>query len=245
MIRLPTDRAPTHPGEILLEEFLIPTGISQQQLANAIRVPYQRVNEIVNGRRGITASTALRLAKFLGTSQELWLNLQAQWDLYHAQRSEQRTLDLITPLIYSRAGSQVTGSTALKEDAPTWETSQEKSADAEFSVTGWNNGAFSPSGSGYGVKLACADRDRHFNRDWQAVTLELPQDNGYVLVTVNANKDSFWGPHCRELIDRRIGRWLIESGLAPWPEGHPPKLRMRALGGGRFRVIGAVKSSED
>ena len=68
MVRVPTHRTPTHPGEMLVEEFLNPLGISQRELADAIVVPYQRVNEIVNGRRGVTPSTALRLAQFLGTS---------------------------------------------------------------------------------------------------------------------------------------------------------------------------------
>ena len=63
MIRIPSHRAPTHPGEMLLEEFLKPMGITQRDLANAINVPYQRINEIINGKRGITPSTALRLAK--------------------------------------------------------------------------------------------------------------------------------------------------------------------------------------
>ncbi|MEO7841575.1 MAG: HigA family addiction module antitoxin, partial [Anaerolineales bacterium] len=63
MVRVPTNRIPTHPGEMLLEEFLTPMGISQKDLADNIEVPYQRINEIVNGRRGITPSTALRLAK--------------------------------------------------------------------------------------------------------------------------------------------------------------------------------------
>ena len=76
MIRIPSHRSPTHPGEMLLEEFLIPLGITQRELADAIHVPYQRVNEIVNGRRGITPGTALRLAKFFGTSPDFWLNLQ-------------------------------------------------------------------------------------------------------------------------------------------------------------------------
>ncbi|MEO0887936.1 MAG: HigA family addiction module antitoxin, partial [Cyanobacteria bacterium J06648_10] len=61
MIRMPTHRSPTHPGEMLLEEFLIPMSITQRTLADAIQVPYQRIDEIVNGRRGITPSTALRL----------------------------------------------------------------------------------------------------------------------------------------------------------------------------------------
>jgi addiction module HigA family antidote len=98
MIRVPTHREPTHPGEMLLEEFLKPMDISQRDLANGIRVPYQRVNELVNGRRGITPATALRLAKFFGNSPEFWMNLQLRWDLYHAQRSEAKTLKSIRPV---------------------------------------------------------------------------------------------------------------------------------------------------
>ena len=85
MVRVPTDREPTHPGEMLLKEFLEPMDLTQQQLADAIRVPYQRVNEIVNGRRGVTPSTALRLSKFFGTSTGFWMNLQAHYDLEVAQ----------------------------------------------------------------------------------------------------------------------------------------------------------------
>jgi addiction module HigA family antidote len=97
MVRVPTHRAPTHPGEMLLEEFLIPMGLTQRELADAIHVPYQRVNEIVNEHRGITPSTALRLARFFGTSPDLWLNLQLRWDLYHAQQSEMSSLEAIRP----------------------------------------------------------------------------------------------------------------------------------------------------
>ncbi len=92
MIRIPTDRPPTHPGEMLLEEFLVPLGITQRDLADAIKVSYQRINEIVNGRRGITPATALRLAKFFGMSPDFWMNMQLRWDLYHAQISERDTL---------------------------------------------------------------------------------------------------------------------------------------------------------
>ena len=95
MVRIPTHRAPTHPGEMLLEEFLNPMGLTQRELAEGIRVPYQRVNELVNGRRGITPATALRLAKFLGTTPDLWMNLQLRWDLFHAQETEARDLDRI------------------------------------------------------------------------------------------------------------------------------------------------------
>ncbi|MEL7068979.1 MAG: HigA family addiction module antitoxin [Cyanobacteria bacterium J06581_3] len=82
MIRMPTHRSPTHPGEMLLEEFLIPMNITQRTLADAIQVPYQRIDEIVNGRRGITPSTALRLAKYFGLSADFWMNIQLRWDLY-------------------------------------------------------------------------------------------------------------------------------------------------------------------
>ena len=98
MNRIPTHRPPTHPGEMLLEEFLAPMGLSQRKLADAIHVPYQRVNEIVNQRRGITPSTALRLAKFFGMTADFWMNLQLRWDLYHAQQAEMRELETIQPL---------------------------------------------------------------------------------------------------------------------------------------------------
>jgi addiction module HigA family antidote len=73
---------------MLLEEFLIPMGLTQQELAKAIHVPYQRINELVNGRRGMTPSTALRLAKFVSVSADFWMSLQLRWDLYHAQRKD-------------------------------------------------------------------------------------------------------------------------------------------------------------
>jgi len=97
MIRISTHRAPTHPGEMLLEEFLIPMGITQRNLADAINVPYQRVNEIINGRRGITPSTALRLGKVFGVSADFWMNIQLRWDLYFAKKSELNALNSIKP----------------------------------------------------------------------------------------------------------------------------------------------------
>ena len=97
MVRIPTDREPTHPGEMLLKEFLLPADMTQHTLAGAIRVPYQRVNEVVRGRRGVTPSTALRLSKFFGTSPGFWMNLQLRWDLYHAQRAEADQLENIKP----------------------------------------------------------------------------------------------------------------------------------------------------
>ncbi|GAB4527890.1 MAG: HigA family addiction module antitoxin [Anaerolineales bacterium] len=97
MVRVPTSRPPTHPGEMLLEEFLNPMGITQKQLADSILVPYQRINEIINGRRGITPSTALRLAKFFNMSADFWMNLQLRWDLYFAQQDENNVLESIQP----------------------------------------------------------------------------------------------------------------------------------------------------
>ena len=76
MVRIPSHREPTHPGEILREEFLLPLRMTQRDLASAIRVPYQRVNEVVRGRRGVTPSTALRLSKFFGTTPGFWVSLQ-------------------------------------------------------------------------------------------------------------------------------------------------------------------------
>ena len=73
--------APIHPGEILLEEFLVPLGISQYRLAKGISVPPRRINEIVRGQRSITADTALRLARFFRTTERFWLNLQTRYDL--------------------------------------------------------------------------------------------------------------------------------------------------------------------
>ncbi len=97
MIRVPTHRLPTHPGEMLLKEFLTPMGLTQRELADAIHVSYQRVNEIISERRGITPSTALRLSKFFGMSADLWMNLQLRWDLYHVQQAERNELKSIRP----------------------------------------------------------------------------------------------------------------------------------------------------
>ncbi|MBL7043232.1 MAG: HigA family addiction module antidote protein [Pirellulaceae bacterium] len=96
-MRIPTHRRPTHPGEMLLEEFLTPMGITQRELADSIHVPYQRINELANGRRGMTPSTALRLAKYFGTSADFWMNLQLRCDIYQAQRREQKQLKSIRP----------------------------------------------------------------------------------------------------------------------------------------------------
>lgn len=85
--RLPSNRPPTHPGEMLVEEFLKPLGISQSAFAVRLGVSFPRLNEIARGKRGVTADTALRLAQVLGMSADFWLGLQADWDLWHALRS--------------------------------------------------------------------------------------------------------------------------------------------------------------
>ncbi len=82
---LPTDRVPSHPGEILLEEFLRPLRTSQVEFSRQLGIPLQRVNEIIRGKRGVSAETALLLAARLGTSPEFWLNLQAAHDLGRAR----------------------------------------------------------------------------------------------------------------------------------------------------------------
>ena len=94
-MRIPTHREPTHPGEMLREEFLVPMEISQRELAEAIHVPYQRINELVNQKRGVTPSTALRLGKFFSISPDFWLNLQMRLELYKAQNIEKTEINSI------------------------------------------------------------------------------------------------------------------------------------------------------
>jgi len=83
---------------MLLEDFLEPMKLSQRTVADAIHVPYQRVNELINRKRGVTPSTALRLAKFFGNSPGFWMNLQLRWDLYQAQQAEVSVLKQIDPV---------------------------------------------------------------------------------------------------------------------------------------------------
>jgi len=87
MVRVPTHGAPTHPGEMLQEEFLKPLGLSQTALADKLGVSYPRVNELVHGKRGVTPDTALRLERLFGMEAQFWLNLQLAWDLYQVQHS--------------------------------------------------------------------------------------------------------------------------------------------------------------
>ena len=85
--RLPTHRPPPHPGEMLLEEFLKPLAITQSAFAVRLGVSFPRLNEVINGRRGVTPDTALRLARVTGMSADFWLGLQQDWDLWHALHS--------------------------------------------------------------------------------------------------------------------------------------------------------------
>ena len=99
MVNIPTNRPPTSPGEMLKEEFIEPMGLTQQQLADGIGVSYQRVNELINGKRGITTSTALRLAKYFGTSPDFWLNMQRANELYRVMQKEAEQIAKIQPLV--------------------------------------------------------------------------------------------------------------------------------------------------
>ena len=94
-------REPTHPGEILKEEFLDPMGLTQSRLARDLKTSFRAVNELVNQKRGITTEMALKLARYFGTSPELWLNLQNQYDLYKVRQKTMDTLKSIHP--YSAA----------------------------------------------------------------------------------------------------------------------------------------------
>ncbi len=87
--RLPAHRPPTHPGEMLREEFLKPLGLTQTEFAARLGVSYPRLNEIVRVKRSVTPDSALRLARVLGISADFWLGLQQDWDLWHAMRSEE------------------------------------------------------------------------------------------------------------------------------------------------------------
>lgn len=84
---LPTHRPPTHPGEMLLKEFLEPLGVSQVEAAERMKIPFQRLNAIVKARRGVSADTALLLEALTGWDAQIWLTLQSKWDLWHAMKA--------------------------------------------------------------------------------------------------------------------------------------------------------------
>jgi len=117
---------PIHPGEILEEEFMLPLGLSANALAKAIDVPVTRVSEIVRGRRGVSADTALRLGRFLGTTPELWLGLQSEYDLRIARRDFEDTIRIrVSPLKATKA----TVAGELRESAAAYESRGPRDAD--------------------------------------------------------------------------------------------------------------------
>lgn len=98
--RLPLHRPPTHPGEMLLEEFIKPLGMTRAELARRLGVSYPRLNEIIKGRRSVTPDTALRLARVLGMPADFWLDFQKDWDLWHAMNSpEAKEISKLEPVI--------------------------------------------------------------------------------------------------------------------------------------------------
>ena len=105
MFRLPKHRRPTTPGEILLEDFLKPMGMTQVEAAERLRIPLQRLNQIIRGKRAVTPDTAFRLARLFGTTPDVWLNLQLacdMWDTLHAPGAGD--IDKIEPVKYRKAG---------------------------------------------------------------------------------------------------------------------------------------------
>ena len=97
--RLPRNRLPTHPGEMLFEEFVKPLDLTQAELARRLDVSYPRLNEIIKGRRSVTPDTALRLSRVLGMSADFWLGLQQDWDLWHAMNSpEAKQINRLKPI---------------------------------------------------------------------------------------------------------------------------------------------------
>ena len=98
--RLPRKRPPTHPGEMLFEEFVKPLEITQTELARRLGVSYPRLNEIIKGRRSVTPDTALRLSRVLGMSADFWLGLQQDWDLWHTMNSpEAKEISRLKPIL--------------------------------------------------------------------------------------------------------------------------------------------------
>lgn len=99
MVLIPNHGPPTHPGEMLREEFLRPLKLTQRELALRLDVSYPRISELVHGKRGVTPDTALRLERLLGRPAQFWLNMQLAWDLYHATHSPgARAIRRIKPL---------------------------------------------------------------------------------------------------------------------------------------------------
>jgi len=103
MTRYRLKRPPTHPGEILKEDFLSPLGITQTELAKALKTSFRTINEILNEKRSVSPDMALRLSRYFGTSPDVWIGLQADYDLYWAMVKSKKTIDEIKPLHEEKA----------------------------------------------------------------------------------------------------------------------------------------------
>jgi addiction module HigA family antidote len=103
MAKYDLKRTPTHPGEIVKEDFLTPLGITQTELAKALKTSFRTINEILNEKRSISPDMALRLSRYFGTSPDVWIGLQADYDLYWARLKSKKTIDEIKPLQGKRA----------------------------------------------------------------------------------------------------------------------------------------------
>ncbi len=103
MAKYELKRTPTHPGEMLKEDFLTPLGITQTELAKALKTSFRTINEILNEKRSISPDMALRLSRYFGTSPDVWIGLQADYDLYWARLKSKKTIDEIKPLQGKRA----------------------------------------------------------------------------------------------------------------------------------------------
>ncbi|MDI6797298.1 MAG: HigA family addiction module antitoxin [Desulfatibacillaceae bacterium] len=101
--RLPKNRPPTHPGQMLLEEFIRPLGLTQAELARSLAISYPRLNEIINAKRSVTPDTALRFSRVLGMPADFWLGLQQDWDLWHAmQGPDAKQINKLKPIARER-----------------------------------------------------------------------------------------------------------------------------------------------
>jgi addiction module HigA family antidote len=103
MARYDIKRSPTHPGEVLKEDFLVPLGLTQVKLAKALKTSFRTINEILNEKRSISPDMALRLARYFGTTPEVWIGLQADYDLYWAGMKSKKTIYDIKPYVKSKA----------------------------------------------------------------------------------------------------------------------------------------------
>lgn len=137
--------APVHPGEVLMDDFIGPLGITQHRLAIAIAVPPRRINEIVHGQRRITADTALRLARYFATSDQFWINLQSHYDLEVAADAISEVLARIQPLLIARtpdgAGSVVDLARSIPWDGPPVSVDEMDEAIADAAVARFDRGS--------------------------------------------------------------------------------------------------------